>query len=198
MAAPAPSAAQLFDRARCCLAVIDVQQHFLDKLPLDWRRPLTERIAWLVRVATALGIPVVVMAEDLPRVGPPVEAVRAALPAGTPVHDKRVFGLAGQAEILAAVRATGRPEAVLVGLETDVCVAHSAIGLLQAGLRVAVVEDATGSPPPHHAAGLARIAAAGALVTSGKGIFYEWVRDLATLAALPAELRRDLPPGITL
>ena len=30
----------LFDRSKSCLVVIDVQQYFLDKLPLDWRAPL--------------------------------------------------------------------------------------------------------------------------------------------------------------
>jgi nicotinamidase-related amidase len=189
---------RLLERDRSCLVVIDVQQHFLDKLPLDRREPLAQRIAWLIRVAAALEIPVVAMAEDLPKVGPPVDAVRDALPPGTRVYDKRVFGLAGQPEILAAVRATGRRDLVLLGLETDVCVAHSALGLLDQGWRVAVAEDATGSPPPHHAAGLARMAAAGVLVTTVKGVYYEWVRDLATNAEVRRRLQGPLPAGLTL
>ena len=52
------------------------------------------------------------------------------------------------------MRATQRPCAVLVGFETDVCVYQSAVGLLDAGLRVLVVEDATGSPGEFHARGL--------------------------------------------
>jgi hypothetical protein len=31
-----------------------------------------------------------------------------------------------------------------------------------------------------------------------KGIFYEWVRDLATLKTLYAKIGRELPPGLTL
>ena len=41
----------LIERDRSCLVVIDVQQHFLDKLPLGRRVPLVERIAWLMRAA---------------------------------------------------------------------------------------------------------------------------------------------------
>jgi hypothetical protein len=67
-----------------------------------------------------------------------------------------VFGLAGQASIVDAVTGTGRDQFVLVGMETDVCIAHSAIGLLALGHRVAVIDDATASPPPHHDYGIAR------------------------------------------
>ncbi|HKY95735.1 MAG TPA: isochorismatase family protein, partial [Kiloniellales bacterium] len=120
------------------------------------------------------------------------------LPAGTTVHDKRVFGLAGQPDILAAVEATGRRELVLAGLETDVCVAHSALGLLDLGFRVAIPQDGTGTPPPHQEPALARLAAAGAILTTVKGVYYEWVRDLATNAELRRRLQGPLPAGLTL
>ena len=189
---------KLIERTHSCLIVIDVQQYFLDKLPLDWRRPLVARIGWLMRVARALGIPIIATAEDIARDGPMVPELMQELPPGTHVYDKMVFGLAGQAAILDDVRKTGARDCVLVGLETDVCVAHSALGLMAEGFRVAVIADATGSPPPHHDAGLARIAAAGAIVTNTKGIHFEWVRDLATLGALRQAIGIELPPGLTL
>ncbi len=189
---------RLIDRHDSCLIVIDVQQYFLGKLPLDWRAPLVARIAWLMRVATALGIPIIATAEDITNDGPLVPELMKELPPGTKVHDKLVFGLAGQAAILDDVKRSGRKTCVLVGLETDVCIAHSALGLMQEGYRVAVIEDATASPPPHHEAGLKRIAAAGGIITSSKGIHYEWVRDLATLALLKQKIGTELPEGLTL
>ena len=114
------------------------------------------------------------------------------------VFDKKVFGLHDQQDIRAAVTATGKRDFVLVGLETDVCVAHSALGLQGAGYRVAVIDDATASPPPDHERGLARIAAAGIMRTSVKGVYYEWVRDLATHARVKAQLNAPLPAGLTL
>ena len=188
----------LIDRHDSCLIVIDVQQYFLGKLPLDRRATLVARIAWLIRVATVLGIPIIATAEDMANSGPLVSALIKELPPGTQVHDKLVFGLAGQAAILNDVKRSGRKTCVLVGLETDVCIAHSAIGLIQEGFRVVVIEDATGSPPPHHEAGLKRIGAAGGIVTTVKGIHYEWVRDLATLAALKQKIGTELPEGLTL
>ena len=188
----------LIDRTQSCLVVIDVQQYFLDKLPLDQREPLAERIAWLIRVARALDIPIIATAEDIERDGPLVSSLADELPPGSKIFDKMTFGLFGQPDIRAAVEASGRRDFVLVGLETDVCIAHSAIGLLEGGYRVAVVDDATGSPPPHHDHGLRRMAAAGVMITSVKGVYYEWVRDLKTNAAIKAKLPQVLPPGLTL
>jgi nicotinamidase-related amidase len=189
---------RLVDRANSILIVIDVQPYFLDKLPQDARWPLVARIGWLMRVAKALSIPVIATAEDIASNGPLVPELTAELPGGVVVHDKMVFGLAGQQEIIEDVRRSGRSDCVLIGLETDVCIAHSALGLMEHGLRAVVIADATASPPPHHAAGLKRIAAAGGLITDSKGIHYEWVRDLATLAELRKTIGCDAPPGVTL
>ncbi|MFC2968197.1 isochorismatase family protein [Acidimangrovimonas pyrenivorans] len=188
----------MIDRARSVLAVIDVQDGFLDKLEPAERAPLVARIAWLMRVARALELPVIAMGEDLPANGPPVAPVLAELPPGTPVHDKRVFGLAGEAGILSALQATGRDQAVLVGLETDVCVAQSALGLAGLGWTVAVAADGCGAPGPAHAAGLARLSAAGVIVGTVKSLYYEWVRDLDTHAAVKAAVGGELPEELSL
>lgn len=188
----------LLDRQQSCLVVIDVQQHFLDKLPLDQRGPLVERIAWLMRVARVLDIPTIATAEDIANGGPLVPALVAGLPAHAQVFDKKIFGLHDQKDIRAAVDGTGKRDFVLVGLETDVCIAHSAIGLAGAGYRVAVVDDATASPPPHHEHGLRRMEAAGIMRTSVKSVYYEWVRDLATDARVRSQMNGPLPAGLTL
>jgi nicotinamidase-related amidase len=188
----------LFSRELSCLLVIDVQQYFLDKLPLDQRQPLVSRIAWLMRVANLLAIPIVATAEDIARDGPLVPELASLLPPGSTVHDKMVFGLCGQSTIRDAVEAAGRREFILTGLETDVCIAQSALGLMEQGHRAAVIDDATSSPPPHHGHGIRRLAAAGAVITSVKGIYYEWVRDVATAAEVTRKLNAYLPPGLTL
>jgi len=101
-----------------------------------------------------------------------------SLPAGAPIFDKATFGLAHQPNILSAVEQTGRKTAVLIGLETDVCVAHSAIGLIEQGYRVAVVADATGTLQPGQEIGLGRMQNAGAVIVSTKSLFYEWMRTV--------------------
>jgi nicotinamidase-related amidase len=152
----------------------------------------------MMRVAGALRIPILATAEDIARDGPLVPELAALLPPAQAVFDKHVFGLMGQDDIAEAVRSTGRGGFVLVGLETDVCVAHSALGLMAAGHRVAVIDNASGSPGADHEAGLARLRQAGVVVTSVKGMYYEWVRDLATHAKVMDAVGRTPPPGVTL
>jgi nicotinamidase-related amidase len=81
---------------------------------------------------------------------------------------------------MGAVAATGRRTVVLVGMETDVCVAHSALGLLDRGYRVVVVRDAVLAPGDAHDDGIERMRAAGVTLIGAKGLFYEWVRTVET------------------
>ncbi len=192
------AASGLLDRNRCCLAVIDVQAYFLAKLPLDQREPLVARIAWLMRVANALAIPILATAEDIQHDGPLVPELETLLPAGNMVFNKMIFGLHGQADIRAAAKGMGRDQFVLTGLESDVCVSHSAFGLRDAGYQVAIAMDACASPPPHHDLAMTRLANAGMTVTTVKGVYYEWLRDLETLAKVKAAIGKALPPGLTL
>lgn len=188
----------LVERDRSCLLVIDVQHCFLGKLPLHERGPLVQRMAWLMRVARLLDIPIIATAEDIGRNGPLVPELAQLLPPGATAFNKMIFGLMSQADIRAAVEASRRDCFVLVGLETDVCIAHSALGLSAAGYRPVVIDDACGSPPPHHAHGLRRLRDAGVTVTSVKGVYYEWVRDLETDSRVKSQLNAPLPEGLTL
>lgn len=190
---------QLIQREACCLMVIDVQSYFLAKLPLDWRQLLVEKMAWLMRVARCLDIPIIATAEDVERDGPLVAELAELMPADSPpVLNKMVFGLYGQTDTREAADACGRDHFVLLGLETDVCVAQSALGLRAAGYRVSAVEDACGSPPPNHETGIQRMRDAGITVTSTKGLYYEWVRDLETHHRVQSELNVSIPAGMTL
>jgi nicotinamidase-related amidase len=166
----------------CLLVVIDAQPGFYPaELPAEDRARAAvalERAAWLAGLARALDVPAVVTEEEPERNGRTDPRIATRLAPATPVLTKPTFGLAGTPEILRAVQATGRGSAVLVGFETDVCVLQSAIGLLDAGLRVIAVEDASFSPGEMHERGLARLRDAGAALTHCKALAYEWVRTV--------------------
>ena len=110
--------------------------------------------------------------------------VQEALPAGTQVHSKDFFGLAGNPEILAAVAATGRRTAVCVGMETDVCVAQTALGLAEKGYRVVALKDAVATTEADEEIGLSRMREAGVVVTSVKALYFEWLRSVSHCARL--------------
>jgi nicotinamidase-related amidase len=167
----------------CLLIVIDAQPGFYpDDLPAEDRAAAgraLERAVWLAALARALEVPVVVTEEEPERNGPTDARLAARLAPSTPVLIKPTFGLAGTPAILRAVRAAGRPTAVLAGFETDVCVLQSALGLLDAGMRVIAAEDATFSPGEMHERGLARLRDAGVGLTHCKALAYEWVQTVA-------------------
>jgi nicotinamidase-related amidase len=185
----------LLDVDDCVLVMIDVQKAFVDKLVIEQREPLVARVCWLLRVARLCKVPIVVTAEEYGE-QPLVPALGHLLGDIAPVHDKRSFGLATQPDIVSDIRSSGRHAAVLIGLETDVCVAQSALGLLDMGVDVAVVADATGSPHDGHEYGLARMRDAGCAVLSAKALFYEWLRTVERVRRvheLDPSLRSDSP-----
>ena len=181
------------------LVVVDVQREFLTKLPPGDAERVVERIRWLVGVAGLVGVPVVVTEEEPERNGPTTARIVERLPADVRRRVKPVFGLAACPEIVADLGETGRRTAVLVGLETDVCVAHSALGLLELGYAVAVVADAAGSPGTAHRFGLERMRDAGVAVLGAKNLYYEWVPTVERANELEERVRAlGVPEGVIL
>lgn len=169
----------LLDENDSILIVIDLQPSFVKKENKNEHNPLLQRMCWVIRVANWLHVPLVVTAEDISNTGNICDEVAQLLPPDTMIYNKMTFGLASQADILEAVRNTNRKTAVLIGYETDVCITHSALGLMDLGYRVAVVADATGSPAEAHQIGLDRIRSAGGIIVSAKSLYYEWIRTVA-------------------
>ena len=193
-------AARLLDVGDSLLCVIDVQPGFVAKTPEDdGRAPFVQRVVWVAALANALEVPTVVTEEEPDRNGATLPEVVERLPDGTRRYTKPTFGLADIPEILAAVEATGRRTAVLVGMETDVCVAHSALGLLDRDFRVVVVRDAVLAPGDAHDDGLERMRAAGVTLIGAKGLCYEWVRTVDAAWTLDNHMASvPLPEGLVL
>lgn len=157
------------------LIIIDVQQEFLNRIDKDYRVHLVNRISWITGMAPRFNVPIIVTAEDMENLSGTVSQVAEKLPKGTKQYNKMSFGLAGSANIMSAIDGTHRKTTVLVGLETDVCVCQSALGLLQSGYRVVTLADAVASPGPSHDFGIERMKNAGVIISSVKGTFYEWL-----------------------
>jgi nicotinamidase-related amidase len=170
----------LIDRDDSVLVVIDTQPGFL-ATGAPAASEAIERAIWVAAIARRLGIPAVVTEEAPEHEGATEPRLLEQLP-GAPLFTKPSFGLADCAEIIEAIRATGRSTAVLMGFESDVCVSQSAIGLRDLGFRVAVVADAAYTQTAaQHESGLRRMQQAGIELVHAKGVAFEWMRtvDLA-------------------
>jgi nicotinamidase-related amidase len=175
----------LVDHTDSVLVVIDTQPGFVDYdgMPEATRAAsarTVERIEWLAGFAGMLEIPVVAVEEDPEHNGSTHERVAERLPAGTPVEVKDAFSLSACPAAVDAIRATGRNTLVVVGYETDVCVAQSAIELHDLGFRVVAPADLSCSgSADEHRRGLERMQYAGIEPNSFKGLVFEWLRTIA-------------------
>ncbi|MFG2623010.1 isochorismatase family protein [Streptomyces sp. NPDC048507] len=193
----------LIDRDDCALVVIDVQTDFYPARRLDVDRQrfheMVLRTAWITAVADRLDVPVVVTEEDPGHNGHTEPEIVGVLPKTAVTLPKNAFAVWDNPAIAAAIEATERTTMVLVGIETDICVAHSALRLHQAGKRVVVVEDAVYSPGAAHERGLRRLAGAGVELLSAKELFYDWIRTNERADAFhDAHRELAVPPGVRL
>ncbi len=179
------------------LIVIDIQPSFIKKENAEENNPLLQRMCWMIKVANWLNIPLIVTAEDILHSGNISDEIAQVLSPDTKIYNKMIFGLAAQSDILEAVQQANRKTAVLIGYETDVCITHSALGLLDLGYKVVVVADATGSPGNAHQIGLDRIRGAGGIIVSAKSLYYEWVRTVEKSNEFEG-LEIPTPKGMTL
>jgi nicotinamidase-related amidase len=158
-------ATRLFDRRSTALVVIDVQDGFRS---YDTFATVAATCGRLVEGAGILGIPVIAT-EQYPK-GLQHTASEVGLADDTTTVEKSVFS---------AVRAdgfnlAGRSQILICGIEAHVCVAQTALDLLDRGVSVQVVTDAVGS---RHAndreVGLQRLDRAGATLTTVEAALLE-------------------------
>ncbi len=184
-----PRTTGLIDQADSLLVIVDFQDGFLGKLDPGRAAAVVDTGRFLLEASQRLGIPTFVTVEAPDKNGWTTQTLRARLTPGTVEREKAVFGLCGQPDLRAAILAQPRRSAVLIGLETDVCILHSAVGLLEEGFRPIVVSDATAAPGEEHDFGLKRAERLGVEVLHAKGVYYEWIRSLAGYA----DVARDGP-----
>lgn len=166
---------ELLSRTASRLLVIDMQERLLAAMPDA--APVIEACSLLAGGAQLLGVPIQAT-EQYPRgLGPTVEPLRGLL--GTPVEKLR-FSAAASFAWCAAVGETDRPQVVLAGIETHVCVLQTALDLLAAGFAVSVAADAVTSRDPHDArCAFDRLRDHGATVTTTEAVLFEWCESAA-------------------
>jgi nicotinamidase-related amidase len=181
------AAATLLDADDCLLAIVDVQTGFAGRLHPGVRDGLLERVALIATSARWLRVPTVVTVERPEAWGPTDPTVAGAVPAATALR-KEVFGLGDDPAVLEAVAAAARGTVVLCGMETEVCVAQSALSLLERGFGVVCVADAVASPDDAgHRLGLQRMRDAGVVLLSAKQLHYEWMRTVSRARSFRGE-----------
>jgi nicotinamidase-related amidase len=188
----------VIDRQDSILLVIDLQEGFLNKLGPERREAVIDHCRFLVETAAHLTVPTFVTVEDPPRNGMTTQRVYGCLDGPPPQRDKRIFGLCAQDDLRIAMLEQPKRTAVLIGMDTDVCVLQSAVGLLSEGFRAVIVSDATEAPGAARDQGLARAQFLGVELVSARGLYYEWLRSVAELDRIEGAAKIRPPVGTIL
>ncbi len=156
------------------LVVIDIQDKLLAKLPRA--AELVKNAGFLIDAAGLLDVPVSATEQYPKGLGPTTAEIARRLP--TPATSKSAFSCCGAGTFLEELEMLQRPNVVVVGAETHVCVQQTVLDLLAAGLHVVVPADAVcGWGDLDHATALRRMEGAGAIITTAEAVAFEWFRD---------------------
>lgn len=156
------------------VVVIDIQDKLLPKIP-DASK-LVRNAGFLLDVAAQLGVPARATEQYPKGLGPTTAEIARRLPSGLP--SKTSFSCCGSGTFLEELEMLRRPDVVLVGMETHVCVAQTALDLLKAGLHVFLAVDALAARGAiDHDTALRRLEQAGAVPTTVEAVAFEWLND---------------------
>lgn len=167
----------LMSAERSSLLVIDVQDRLLQHVH-GWQA-LLHNVIWLVRVAKKIGVPVMAT-EQYPRgLGHTNPDLAKELPEGI-VTEKVHFSCAA-AQCLPGLPGSERPQVVICGMESHVCVQQTALELRWQGKEVFVAGDSVSSrDPADKALALERMRGHGIEIVSREMVAFEWLRQAGT------------------
>jgi nicotinamidase-related amidase len=156
---------------RTALIVIDLQEKLLPAI--DGHEGLVVQVRTLLRLASALELPVVLTTQYRKGLGPIVPEILELAGDVEPI-DKVAFGCFGSPEFGERLRDTGRDQLLVSGVEAHICVTQSVLGAVAAGFTPHVVTDATGSRSEvNRQLGFRRMERAGAWLSSTEMAAYE-------------------------
>jgi nicotinamidase-related amidase len=165
------------DRNASGLIVVDLQDSFL--APISERAVVLERCRFLIEIAKLLEVPIIATEQYATRMGGTSDSIKELL-GDAPAVDKMCFSSCRNEGFWSGWEDLGRNQAVVVGIETHICVTQTSLDLLERGYDVFVCEDATGARMNAHEGALKRLRHEGVAVAHTESIAYEWLGEAGT------------------
>jgi nicotinamidase-related amidase len=157
--------------------VVDIQERLLPHIHEG--QAVLDNAVWLVKVAQRLGVPVM-FSEQYPKGIGHTVAVLRGLTFPEAVAEKLHFSCAA-AKCLDRLPGSERPQVVVVGTESHVCVLQTVLDLRGQGKEVFVVAEAVGSrKPSDKELALVRMRGHGVHIVSREMVAFEWLRQAGT------------------
>ena len=167
---------RILDRDDSVLLVIDLQESYRGKLHREDGVIAASRR--MIEAAGILSIPVLVTEQYPKGLGRTRAEIAEKIPAGSAHFEKTAFSALGAPGLPECLAELARPQIVVIGIETHVCVNQTIHDLLVRRFQVHAVRDAiTARFAAEDDIGFAKLVGSGAVPTSTEGALFEWLRD---------------------
>jgi nicotinamidase-related amidase len=164
----------------CAVVFIDHQPQMLFGVANIDRQTLLNNVLILAKAAKIFGVPVILTAVESNRFrGKITPQLRELFPHQQPI-ERTGMNAWDNREFVAAVKGTGRRNFLIAALWSETCLVFPAVQMLEEGLGIYVVEDASGGMnQTAHAAAIRRIEQAGGVSLTALQVLFEFQRDWA-------------------
>ncbi|KOY80908.1 isochorismatase family protein [Lysinibacillus macroides] len=160
----------MFTVEKVCLVVVDVQGKLATIV--DESETIIANVSKLVQAMQALEVPILWLEQNPSRLGG--TALEIAQHLQGEAIAKMAFSACQEETFVEAMKASGRSQFIVTGIETHICVYQTARQLKEQGFEVEVVVDAVSSrTKANKEVGLTKMQALGIAPTSTEMILYE-------------------------
>ena len=167
------------DAGNSALVVIDVQEKLCQAMNEKVLDQLVKNAGILLDAAAELDIPVVGTEQYVKGLGELLPELKNRI--GTPALEKMTFSCCGDPAFVEKMKALGKRQVIIVGMECHVCVLQTVIELLDAGFIVHLVRDAVMSRRKENwLVGLETARDAGAVITSTEAALFQLLKVAGT------------------
>lgn len=167
------------DAGNAALVVIDVQEKLCVAMHEKVLGQLVKNAGILMDAAAELKIPVVVTEQYVKGLGETLAELKNR--ASSPALEKMSFSCCGDDAFVEKMKALGKQQIIIVGMECHVCVLQTVIELLDAGFTVHLVRDAVMSRRKENwLVGVETARDAGAVITSTEAALFQMLKVAGT------------------
>jgi nicotinamidase-related amidase len=165
----------MISRSAAVLIVIDIQGSLFQAM--QGKENLLVNASKVIKGAKTFNLPIIVTEQIPKKLGHTISALTSELNDIRPIG-KESFSCWGNSDFREKLEFFGRRGAIILGIESHVCVYQTAVDLIDNGYSVHVVADAVSSRTKENSdIGLTAMKNAGAHLTSAEMILFELLRS---------------------
>lgn len=158
------------------LVIIDVQQKIMDVMHESNRS--MKHIVQLIKGAKIVEWPIFLFEQYPKGLGPTAEEIQQVIPSIQPIAKTTFSAFENEAFQQTLATFDEKPNVILCGIETHICVYQTAIQLLEAGYDVWCIADATSARTSESKAiGLRLIEQAGGKIANNELVLFDALKD---------------------